>query len=39
VCEYTLTQAENLYELVKGRYRGGSLVLTGNREPVLARVC
>jgi DNA replication protein DnaC len=31
--EYTLTQAEDLYELVKGRYRRGSLILTSNREP------
>jgi DNA replication protein DnaC len=30
---YTLTQAEDLYELVKGRYRRGSLILTSNREP------
>ena len=31
--QHTLTQAEDLYELVKGRYRRGSLILTSNREP------
>jgi DNA replication protein DnaC len=31
--EYPLPQAEDLYELVKGRYRRGSLILTANREP------
>lgn len=31
--EYTLPQAEDLYELVNRRYRRGSLVLTSNREP------
>jgi DNA replication protein DnaC len=31
--EYPLSQAEDLYELVKGRYRRGSLILTANREP------
>ena len=31
--EYTLLQAEDLYELVNRRYRRGSLVLTSNREP------
>lgn len=31
--EYTLAQAEDLYELVSRRYRRGSLVLTTNREP------
>jgi DNA replication protein DnaC len=31
--EYTLVQAEDLYELVSKRYRRGSLILTTNREP------
>ncbi len=31
--KYTLSQAEHLYELVKGQYRRGSLILTSNREP------
>ncbi len=31
--EYTLPQAEDLYELVNRRYRRGSLILTSNREP------
>lgn len=31
--EYTLPQAEDLYELVSRRYRHGSLVVTMNREP------
>jgi DNA replication protein DnaC len=31
--EYTLPQAEDLYELVNRRYRRGSLILTTNREP------
>jgi DNA replication protein DnaC len=31
--EYTLLQAEDLYELVSRRYRRGSLILTTNREP------
>jgi DNA replication protein DnaC len=31
--EYPLAQAEDLYDLVKGRYRRGSLILTANREP------
>jgi DNA replication protein DnaC len=31
--EYTLPQAEDLYELVSRRYRRGSLILTTNREP------
>lgn len=31
--EYTLAQAEDLYELVSRRYRRGSLILTTNREP------
>ena len=31
--EYTLPQAEDLYELVNRRYRRGSLVLTSNRAP------
>jgi DNA replication protein DnaC len=31
--KYPLPQAEDLYELVKGRYRRGSLILTANREP------
>ena len=30
--EYTLLQAEDLYELISRRYRRGSLVLTTNRE-------
>lgn len=30
--EYTLAQAEDLYELVSRRHRRGSLVLTTNRE-------
>lgn len=30
--EYTLVQAEDLYELVSRRYRRGSLILTTNRE-------
>jgi DNA replication protein DnaC len=31
--EYTLQQAEDLYELISRRYRRGSLVLTTNRGP------
>jgi DNA replication protein DnaC len=31
--EYTLPQAEDLYELVSRRYRRGSLILTTNRAP------
>src|SRR6266581_6947648 len=31
--EYTMLQAEDLYELVSRRYRRGSLILTTNREP------
>jgi DNA replication protein DnaC len=31
--EYTLPQAEDLYELVGKRYGRGSLILTTNREP------
>ena len=31
--EYTLVQAEDLYELVSRRYRRGSLILTTNRDP------
>lgn len=31
--EYTLPQAEDLYEVVSRRYRRGSLILTTNREP------
>lgn len=31
--EYTVTQAEDLYELVSRRHRRGSLVLTTNRSP------
>ena len=31
--EYTLPQAEDLYELVSRRYRRGALALTTNREP------
>lgn len=31
--EYTLPQAEDLYELVSRRYRRGSLILTTNRDP------
>jgi hypothetical protein len=31
--EYTLAQAEDLYELVPNRYRRGPLILTTNREP------
>jgi DNA replication protein DnaC len=31
--EYSLPQAEDLYELVSRRYRRGSLILTTNREP------
>jgi DNA replication protein DnaC len=31
--EYTLPQAEDLYELVSRRYRRGSLIFTTNREP------
>lgn len=31
--DYTVPQAEDLYELVSRRYRRGSLVLTTNREP------
>lgn len=31
--EYTLPQAEDLYELMNRRYRRGSLILTSNREP------
>jgi DNA replication protein DnaC len=37
--EYTLTQAEDLYELVKGRYRRGSLTLTSNRNPRISTSC
>jgi len=31
--ELTVTQAEELYELVNRRYRRGSIILTANREP------
>jgi DNA replication protein DnaC len=31
--EYTILQAEDLYELISRRYRRGSLILTTNREP------
>lgn len=31
--EYTITQTEDLYELVSRRYRRSSLILTTNREP------
>jgi DNA replication protein DnaC len=31
--EYTLPQAEDLYELVSRRYRRGSVIVTMNREP------
>jgi len=31
--EYTVPQAEDLYELISRRYRRGSLILTANREP------
>jgi DNA replication protein DnaC len=31
--EYTLPQAEDLYELIGRRYRRGALILTTNREP------
>ncbi len=31
--EYSVTQAEDLYELVSRRYRRGSLIVTTNREP------
>jgi len=31
--EYTVPQAEDLYELVSRRYRRGALILTTNREP------
>jgi DNA replication protein DnaC len=31
--EYTVSQAEDLYELISRRYRRGSLILTTNREP------
>ncbi len=31
--EYTVPQAEDLYELVSRRYRHGALILTTNREP------
>ena len=31
--EYTVAQAEDLYELVSRRYQHGSLILTTNREP------
>ena len=31
--EYTVAQAEDLYEVVSRRYRRGSLVLTTNRDP------
>lgn len=33
VREYSLAQAEDLYELVSRRYRRGSLIVTTNREP------
>ena len=31
--EYTVAQAEDLYELISRRYRRGALILTTNREP------
>lgn len=31
--EYTMLQAEDLYELISRRYRRGALILTTNREP------
>jgi len=31
--EYTVLQAEDLYELISRRYRRGSVILTTNREP------
>ena len=31
--EYTVGQAEDLYELIGRRYRRGALILTTNREP------
>jgi DNA replication protein DnaC len=31
--EYTVSQSEDLYELVSRRYRRGSLIVTTNREP------
>jgi hypothetical protein len=35
----TLTQPEDLYELVEGRYRRGSLILTSNRDPRTCTSC
>jgi hypothetical protein len=34
--EYPLAQAEDPYEIVKGRYRCGSLTLASNREPEIS---
>ncbi len=31
--EYTLPQAEDIYDLVSRRYRRGALILTTNRAP------
>jgi len=31
--EFTSTQAEDLYELICGRYRAGSMMVTSNRPP------
>ncbi len=31
--EYSMSQAEDLYEIVSRRYRHGALILTANREP------
>ena len=31
--EFTSTQAEDLYELICGRYRAGSMMVTSNRQP------
>jgi len=31
--ELTKTQAEDLYELIDQRYRGGSMIVTANRSP------
>ena len=31
--EFTSTQAEDLYELICGRYRAGSMIVTSNRPP------
>jgi hypothetical protein len=36
--EYPLAQVQDLYEIVKGRYCRGSLILTSNREPLEASV-